>query len=294
MSKQHDRDFDRGTVRYLAAELEIPAQLAEAGGVRAAAAMDDLKKAHIAGGGMMRAIHVAEAQKHIAAIDPQKHPELLQHLQAVVLTLGGKPQRTELAHVTPGEIVIPAELHTPELMAALQAAAKVQGIDLSRFEVGNRRNSVNPWTGKEEFFDPSDTATLDQRKLCQLPDGRIVPYSELPLGYATVGAGGANTDMGVGVTAGHVIANSNQPTLPKPGGLAGGGKSGPVTSPASTVLRDVTGSARVNMPAPISRTISVGGGLAKTLPVIGTGMSLLDYLKTKDALENAPDCDPIT
>ena len=89
MSQRHDPDFDRGTVRYLASELEIPARLAEAGGTIAAAAMAELKKAHIAGSGMMRANHVAEAQKHIAAIDPQRHGELLQHLQAIVVTSAG-------------------------------------------------------------------------------------------------------------------------------------------------------------------------------------------------------------
>ncbi len=48
MSQKHDPDFDRGTIRYLASELEIPARLALAGGAEAAAAMAELKKAHIA------------------------------------------------------------------------------------------------------------------------------------------------------------------------------------------------------------------------------------------------------
>ena len=51
--------------------------------------MAELKKAHIAGSGMMRANHVAEAQKHIAEIDPRAYGDLLQHLQGVVATLGG-------------------------------------------------------------------------------------------------------------------------------------------------------------------------------------------------------------
>ena len=174
MSQKHEPDFDRGTVRYLASELEIPPRLAESGGAAAAAAMAELKKAHIAGSGMMRANHVAEAQKHIAAIDPQQHSELLQHLQAIVVTLGGKPEHTELVHATPGEIVIPADLRTPELMAALQAAAEAQGIDLSRFEVGNGRNSVNPRTGLVEFQDGENieeivVSTPPEQGLVQLP-----------------------------------------------------------------------------------------------------------------------------
>ena len=56
-----------------------------------------------------------------------------------------------IAHVTPGEIVIPRRLQTPELMAALARAAQTAGLDPRRFQVGNRRNSVNPRTGQAEF-----------------------------------------------------------------------------------------------------------------------------------------------
>ena len=192
MSQRHDPDFDRGTVRYLASELEIPARLAEAGGTIAAAAMAELKKAHIAGSGMMRANHVAEAQKHIAAIDPQRHGELLQHLQAIVVTLGGRPERTELAHMTPGEVVIPAELRTPELMAVLKAAAEAQGIDLDRFLVGSR-NSINPNTGLEEFaFGPAwdqQQATRNTPAGPQVADLYVSYYPKSALGAGHVGIG---------------------------------------------------------------------------------------------------------
>jgi hypothetical protein len=60
---------------------------------------------------------------------------------------------TEVAHVTPGEIVIPRELQTPELMQALAEAAEAQGLDLASFQVGSGRNSINPKTGRPEFAD---------------------------------------------------------------------------------------------------------------------------------------------
>ena len=238
MSQKHDPDFDRGTVRYLASELEIPARLAEAGGATAAAAMAELKKAHIAGSGGMRANHVAEAQKHIAALDPRRHGDLLQHLQAIVVTLGGTPQRTELAHVTPGEIVIPAELRTPELMAALRAVAEAQGIDLERYLVGNRRNSVNPRTGQSEFYcsplnDQPPSANAQPPLGTQIADLYLNYFPKMANGAGHVGIG-VNTPQ----TKGFYPADSDGVSqakeffgLPVPGVI----KDDPITAPHETL-----------------------------------------------------------
>ncbi len=59
----------------------------------------------------------------------------------------GRGGDSEIAHVTPGEIVLPQALQTPEVMAALQAAAAHAGADLGRFQVGNPASRVNPATG---------------------------------------------------------------------------------------------------------------------------------------------------
>ena len=238
MTKKHDPDFDRGTVRYLASELEIPSRLAEAGGATAAAAMAELKKAHIAGSGMMRANHVAEAQKHIAGIDQRQHSDLLQHLQAIVVTLGGKPERAELAHVTPGEIVIPAELRTPEVMAALRATAEAQGIDLERFEVGNRENSMNPKTGQAEFYyspmeHPGIPATTQEPFGTQVADLYVNYFPKMANGAGHVGIG-VNTPQ----TKGFYPADSDLVSqtkelfgLPVPGVI----KDDPVSAPHETL-----------------------------------------------------------
>ena len=53
---------------------------------------------------------------------------------------------SQIAHVTPGELVIPAGLLTPELLAILGAEARRYGIDPQRLVVGSRRNSINPQT----------------------------------------------------------------------------------------------------------------------------------------------------
>jgi len=66
--------------------------------------------------------------------------------------LGGRGGDTEIAHVTPGEVVIPARMQTPEVMAALMTAAAEAGVDPARLVVGSERNSINPQTGQAEFY----------------------------------------------------------------------------------------------------------------------------------------------
>ena len=81
-----------------------------------------------------------------------------------------------LAHVTPGEMVIPAAFLTPELIALLSAEARRHGVDPARFFVGSGRNSINPFTGQPEFFDPTEeeiegitVTTPHEKGLVQLP-----------------------------------------------------------------------------------------------------------------------------
>ena len=113
-----------------------------------------LNQARISGDGPLRQKYLRKAQKVIAQIDPHADPEKLQELQAEVLALQGRGGDTEIAHTTPGEIVIPARLRTPEVMAAVARAAQQAGIDPRRLVVGSGRNAVNPRTGQKEFADP--------------------------------------------------------------------------------------------------------------------------------------------
>jgi len=71
--------------------------------------------------------------------------------QARTLARKGRGGDTEIAHVTPGEIVLPPALQTPEVMAALDWAAAGMGVSLDRLRVGARGNAINPQTGKPEF-----------------------------------------------------------------------------------------------------------------------------------------------
>jgi hypothetical protein len=141
----------RGIGAGLARSLEIPPELADGAGDTALAAMQALKHAVDAGSGGLRQNYLVQAQRNIAALDPARYGTLVRHLQARVPALQGRGGDTRLAHVTPGELVIPERLQTPDVMGALRMAAMHAGGDPGRLEVGSGRNSINPKTGEMEF-----------------------------------------------------------------------------------------------------------------------------------------------
>lgn len=68
----------------------------------------------------------------------------------------GRNGDTEMAHVTPGEVVVPQQIaQQPEVRNRLYGAFQREGLDPSRYQVGGR-NSINPLTGRREFFAEDD------------------------------------------------------------------------------------------------------------------------------------------
>jgi murein DD-endopeptidase MepM/ murein hydrolase activator NlpD len=67
------------------------------------------------------------------------------------LAAKGRGGDTEIAHLTPGEMVVPRLFQTPEVMAALYKAAAAYDVSLNRLRVGHAQNSINPMTGAPEF-----------------------------------------------------------------------------------------------------------------------------------------------
>jgi hypothetical protein len=112
-----------------------------------------LQHAANAGGGGLRQRYLAEAQREIAKLDPSRHRGTIQRLQSQALALQGRGGDTRIAHVTPGEIVIPRHLQTPEFIAGFVRLAHAHGINPRRFVVGSGHNSINPTTGQAEFVD---------------------------------------------------------------------------------------------------------------------------------------------
>jgi len=84
------------------------------------------------------------------------------HLQARVLALQGRGGDTRIAHVTPGEVVVPKRMQTRAFMTALHALARAHGIDPAQLRVASGRNRINPNTGEMEFdfYDPLEDLNL--------------------------------------------------------------------------------------------------------------------------------------
>jgi hypothetical protein len=70
----------------------------------------------------------------------------------------GRAGDDRLAHVSPGETVIPPRVmeENPDLANVVFDALSRSGLDPSRYVAGSRRASVNPLTGMPEFFDAGD------------------------------------------------------------------------------------------------------------------------------------------
>jgi len=79
----------------------------------------------------------------------------------------GRNGDSMMAHVTPGEAVIPKEvLADPAVAYALVRAIRGAGADPSRYIVGGN-NSINPHTGHPEFFGFGGIGHLFHRYILQ-------------------------------------------------------------------------------------------------------------------------------
>ena len=61
---------------------------------------------------------------------------------------------TSMAHVSPGEMVVPKEIlnRRPNLQRGIMGAIAQEGMDPRRYTVGAPQNSINPMTGQPEYF----------------------------------------------------------------------------------------------------------------------------------------------
>jgi hypothetical protein len=180
-------------VRRLAAAVGIAPDLAARAGRPAGEVLSALRQAQLAKAAASRRAHLTQAQRHMAAIDPARHGTLIQHLQAQALALQGRGGDTALAHVTPGELVIPKRLQTPEVMAALRKATS-SAANFKRYRVAAGEASVNPGTGAQEFFDqplpphdgPPDEMIITPESTPGAPAERYIVGTPATPGFAAV------------------------------------------------------------------------------------------------------------
>jgi len=153
-----------------------------------------LQRARDAGGGPLRMQYLRHAQRAIAKLDPTRYAQTIGRLQGEVLALQGRGGDTEVAHVTPGEIVIPRHLQSPEFISAFVRLARAHGIDPAQFQVGNPHNRINPQTGRSEFYynGPDigrDTSANDQPPEQQIADIYVNHFPYEAHGFGHVGIG---------------------------------------------------------------------------------------------------------
>lgn len=137
-----------------ASELGLDPDAVAAGGLTALQALTALKRAKDAGEGEGRKQAIARVQNVLRRLDPSVHADLLQQVQSRIVALQGRNGDTEIAHVTPSEIVLPKVLQTPSVLGALRRAAVEAHIPLDQLRIGSVLNSINPTTGRPEFAGP--------------------------------------------------------------------------------------------------------------------------------------------
>ncbi len=144
--------------------------------------------------------------------------------------------------------------------APLGATANLSSVHvrIPSFSVAPPKPTPTPKTPPKP--DPKDTNEDDEPKYCIGPDGMIYQQS------------------GFGAAVGQAVSSTAMPTATKSGGLAGGGASGRVTSPASIVARGATGNARLGGLEIFTGTSSIGGSAARALPVLGAFLTVLDAM----------------
>jgi hypothetical protein len=81
-----------------------------------------------------------------------------------VLAAQGRGGDTEVAHLSPGKVVLPRSLQTPELMHAIAALAHDRGIDVSQITVGSSANRFNPQTATAQFQNVIDNIPVIWRR----------------------------------------------------------------------------------------------------------------------------------
>ncbi|MDX2143007.1 MAG: hypothetical protein SFV19_06610 [Rhodospirillaceae bacterium] len=191
--------FREGLTIMAAKAAGIDPDLAVEAGDSATAVLNPIRNAMKAKSPKAMAQHVTQAQQALRSISPRQHPQLVSALQAKLLALQGRGGDTEIAHVTPGEVVVPRNLQTPAVMRTLAAEAERAGIDPRRYTIGHRANSVNPRTGAEEFGEIEEVVVTDRREFHPGWGGPEIGYQPDDPWRTGPGEGGIGGGVGNGL-----------------------------------------------------------------------------------------------
>lgn len=149
----------------------------------------------------------------------------------------GRNGDTTMGHLTPGETIVPQQVlqSNPQVARGLGRAFKDVGADPRRYVVGSGQNSINPVTGKSEFFlgnligaivgNPAISGALGNLALRKI-QGKDVSLRDALIGGAAGAGFGALSGGGTGIPFLDNMmsgADSDNPLLK---GIMGSGASG--------------------------------------------------------------------
>lgn len=150
MTAKRAYSFREGLAMLAAKDVGIDPYLAAEAGEDVRSVLAALRRAKTANA-PEKDKHIAVAQTELRKLNPKQQGNLISALQAKVLALQGRGGDTEVAHLEPGEMVVPRSVLTPQLAQLIAIEAAKHGIDPKQLVVGGHRASINPATGVEEF-----------------------------------------------------------------------------------------------------------------------------------------------
>lgn len=119
----------------------------------------------------------------------------------------GRGGDSMMAHMTPGEIVVPPEVQTPEVLAALNRAFAQMGANPTSYQAGHPDQKINPETGMPEFGFFDILLPLGLGLLGSAVGGPFIGsgLAGLGVGPTTAGILGGALGGAAGTTAGNLI-----------------------------------------------------------------------------------------
>lgn len=199
-------------------------------------------------------------------------PQILQMLMAELqkqapqqLAAQGRGGDNMVAHLTPGEMMVPPQVQTHKVLATLDKAYKEKGVKPQQFTAGSPQSSTNPKTGMPEYnflsaFLPAALGIA----------GAVAAPELLP---ATLGSPAllAALGSGIGTTAGGVVAGEKpqQAALAGLGSGLGGYALGGIGGGAAAGNEGISSqlsNADPNLANPLSQNAANMGSNAAMLP----------------------------
>lgn len=186
--------------------------------------------------------------------------------QPAQLAAQGQGQDSLVAHLTPGELVVPKQVQTPQVLAVLNQAFQQAGANPMQFQAGNPANQHNPQTGMPMFDFMSSILPMALAAAGSMFLGPEVAPMLMDAGMSAGGAGmlGSSLMGGLGNMAGGLLTGNSLTNSLLSGGLSGLGSyalggAGSSANGGTPFSGDVTPPLPSTAPDPLGVAQSAGG-----------------------------------